>query len=470
MSALLKPALRHMLANRTTTRPARYENDEVFIAAVERLVEAQAKLLAQGTRQTLQRLWSAAGTTPDELTQIFDAIDWPTLCDELRFSDSRRGPLPLADSTLILKTATKPLAGGNVFAVNSPAYPTCVLRALEEIGQPPEKVPAPNTPGVEASAYIVEMTKDWSMALRVAALPEGTHFDPATYPKAVHDHVARELHVQAAGPYEVKTSTIVREELLGPVFRAAGAHGRNAELPLRVESGWIRTGPRAQSYRFLGAELDFLLAVRKMGGTPFLDMPRILVRERAHRKRLDHVRPRGASISGTSCSFLTHDGRELIGEELQWAASAIFGKTARVPEQLRGIFREVAATTIELAGANPAKVDYAVADMLVGRPGAGRTGRMPIGLLMRDEQGEMTSGWGAPGLTLADELVQRELIADAETHVARMRPGGRFDQAVSYLQAAGVQSMGLELRVRRIQREGLILATDIFLTRASLHV
>src|SRR5215218_6469974 len=105
-------------------RPERYERAQM-LDLIKRLVTHVAERMREGQAHTFNSLMAAAGDiTAEELVQLLDAVDWRACCDAVRLCDTESGSLPLTDSVLVLKTAPKPSAGPELFAVDSPAYPS----------------------------------------------------------------------------------------------------------------------------------------------------------------------------------------------------------------------------------------------------------------------------------------------------------------------------------------------------------
>ena len=468
---VLEPCLRNLEARGELIRPSSCPDTSSHIDALKVLHRTQIDISLEGQRPNLSALLERAEFTQSELYQLFDSVrDWAYFGDDLWLRPSERGSVPLDGCVCVLKSVPRETSGGNVFATKSPAYPTQVVDALRELDLlPPKRAPI-NATGSESTAYLMVMSPAWAFARRVKSLPEGTFFDPQSYPEEIRE-VARAALLERLGKYEVSTRAIVRDRMLGSLLRSIKAHGRASELPLRVESGLLRVGTRGVDFRFAGSDLELILHVEELHGIPFFDLPRAYPKTRRPRER--HRQPdldAPFRIKGEACSFLFGDDVELAPD---WIAYVAQGELGHFPlkRRLRGLFRIFSPTVVALGGADADSVEYLYAVTRVGRPKARPDKRVRIGILMRSVGGALTHGWGVrTNLHADDELAQRKLVEQAERHVHRMKPGGQFDQAVDDLRAAGVQKLGIELPVRRTQREGLIMNADVLAKRAVLHL
>ncbi len=449
-------------------KPERYTHEELQLA-VKRVVTCVARCMRDARPHTMSDLMAAIGdATVDEVIELLDAIDWWAFADAVRLCEGEHGCLTLRDSVLIVKSAAKACRGPELFAVDSPTYPHAVRTVLEPMGRLDGRSPPNNSFGVESSALLIEQGPGWTVGLRSAALPEGTKLDPRIYDLDVRDRVAEALWVSRGGEYLVDTEEIVRSVVIAPFFESVRRHGREHELPLPVESGCLQSGRHTERTFFVGGQLDLVLLIQRLGGMPFLDLPRVLVREQAYRaKRYQLVLDR-MSLQGANCSFLTSGGEDLAGYQLTMAASTARGG-ARLPRRLRNIFRSVDPVTLALADVDPKSIEYRHAPFHVGRPRTPRERRALVWLLVRLELGTPTSGWGLVGANLNDDLVLRETIARAERHVQRMRPDGEIHTYIKHMQTSGgLQATRARVPVRRGQREAIAHIADTVSTRALL--
>ena len=118
---------------------------------------------------------------------------------------------------------------------------------------------------------------------------------------------------------------------------------------------------------------------------------------------------------------------------------------------------------------DPQSVRYAVAQAMAGKGDAAIKDRTPVGLLVRDYQGQVASGWCVCGENIRDDKVaQCKSIARAENHLKRMAPKGPVESTFAHLRSGGVQSTGARKRAEIHARHSLRLGADILDTRATL--
>ena len=473
ISSILGPELDELGRSGGISAPPGHTGIEEAIDSMTILFRSQLELLRRGRRQTIKALTTESRNftsgAPFSSSKIHASlgsiVDWRGLIDDLRLRDSDHGRIPLGQSVITVKSAPWEASGSNVFPASSPAYPSEVEEELSRLGRLPATKARKNSAAVDSSIYLVETGPNgWTQVLRVEGMPEGTKWDPAEYDEDLRDLVAGALELQAGGAYTVSTDEILQGAVLS-FFESVRDAGRGAEMPRPVESGWLSSGPRSQSFRFLGGELEMIRLLQKMGTEPFFDLPRTLVNRRAYPRARQLTRtPMLPTIPAADCSFEIDDGRQIPGVRLPWAAQVAFGSTPTKDTQ--GVFQRVDATTTAMGGADPDTVEYAVANAKVGKLGASK--RFRAGLIVRNGP-EGMSGWGVPSKDFRKQLRQREAIEQAERHVARMRPDGLFHRAVAYVQDLGVQTMGLTVSDHKLWRESLVLAADVLLARAHFH-
>lgn len=454
---LFYPQLDELLADGDLTIPSRFSGREEGFEALWQVVETQMRLIREGRSQTIEALGTGSGRSGAQVHELLEAIsDWPALVHGLRFRNSDRGRLSIADGTFVLKTAQTTAYGPTVFAAASPAYPKDVHEILVACDLPHGSTRTQDA-AVDSALQLVETHPQVAFCLATATLPEGSqwdHTDTGPYPEEIRDEVKRALEDTAGAEYMVKTSEILREQVLGPFVSNRDRLGGRLDSGNPIESGWIGYGAKGFQQRFLGGELDTLRDLEKAGFSPFLDLPRTLL-------------PGPPAGSPSDCTFLI--GGEMIPAQLlTWAAQTAFGSKPPRP-QLRDSFRLVDRVALEMAGCDPEFVEYAYAVARVGKTGSRK--RRRILLLVRNDGGSL-SAWGIPGAEPKDDLdpILREAVARGEAHIARMRPDGGFQQTMERLQAAGLQTMGLKVPHHRMRRENLILAADLLLQRAMLHL
>ncbi len=484
---LLVPSLYKLMEKGIARPPRSYRGDtDTYAADLARLIVGQAEALNElrslrasddldqdEVQKELHRLhqknelleeWSGLSRT--RVDTLLASVESELLRDCLRFFECNLGEMPLDESTLVVTAAAKHINGANVFGGNFPSPPTSVRRLLSGLGiSAPNSCP-PNADAWETSLYLLEIGPRWVCVHRAASLVEGTYYDDEheDYPPYVREQVRALL--QSRGAYTVATDEIVREQLAS-WFDGVVANGVDLRQLIRVEGGWVPIGGNPPSrYRFLGDNLGLVCFIGRHTQSA-LDLPHVNGSHRPYPGARRLVASLGGiAIGAEGCVFMI-DGREkpLTPSELSWAASEIFQGPAE-PKRA-GVFKLVEPDVIERAGADPNVVAYAYAQTKVGKADD-RDGRgARIALLLRDELGDV-SGSGHPRIDLANEREQEQCIRQAEAYIARRRADGPDAQAIGYVQDAGLQTMGIERCDRRRDREGLVLAGDMFLTRAGL--
>jgi hypothetical protein len=467
--SILKPQLRDQLRSGSFTRPARFDSNEEAIDALAELVDTQLTLSLEGRKQTMGALATGANESAPQIREILAALgDWDELVDGLRMRRSDRGVVPFSKSVFVVKTAPHDASGPRVFPACSNAFPVQVEEVLARHGLLPEQPARRQSPATDSSAYLMEIGPLITQAMRVKGLPEKTQWDDSEeerYPAAIRAEIKEALELAAGGPYTVDTDTILREEVFDPFFERLATHGREAELPRPIESGWITFGPKGFEYRFLGGELWIMRYLQKKGVVPFLDLPRAMVKKRPFQGARNSVPVPNVPAAKEECIFeKIPDGRKLPGLMLGWAAGVTFGSIPGTPGT-QDFFRMVKETTVQMAGGDIDNVEYAVTNARVGKPDSNK--RTRVGLIMRNDSGSL-SGWGIPGYDFDKDIIRRIAIEQAEHHIRRMSPEGEFQREVEHLQRLGVQTMGILLASQRAQREGLILSGEGLRKRVEL--
>jgi hypothetical protein len=453
---LLNPELEDFHASGDLRIPSRFSSKEEAFDAIGSLFDAQISFLQRQQRQTINALAEETERSGPQVQELLEAIcDWPAFASGLRFRESNCGRLALDESAFVVKTAPALAYGPNVFGACSPAYQKEIKGVLELHGLPTGSR-RDNDKATDSTVYLVEANPKADFALAAAVLPEGTqwdHTDPERYPVEIQSEIRAALIATAGGTYEVSTNEILRKDIFGPFLTSRTRHGCESENRLPVESGWIGYGLKGASYRFLGGELKLISYLQKNGFVPFLDLPRNFL-------------PGFPKAPPLDCTFKLPDGREIRGTLLTWAAKVAFG-ILRPSRRVNDVFQLVEEATVEMAGADPGSVEYAVASAKVGKHESLK--RLGIGLLVRNDGGVL-SGWGIPKFEPDNDWQLRSAIEQAESHVARMRPDGGFQRTVERLQNAGLQTMGVKVPQHRKRREGLILGADVLLQRMLLHI
>jgi hypothetical protein len=454
---LLYPQLEDLLVDGALRIPGRFANKEEGFEAIWRLIKTQMSLIRDGRSQTIEALGTGSGRSGAQVQELLEAVsDWPGLIHGLRFRESDRGSLSIDGSTFVLKTAQATAYGPAVFAAASPAYPKEVQEVLAAHDLPQGSCRAQDA-AVDSAVHLVEVHPKVSLCLATATLPEGSQWDytdSGPYPEEISGQAKRALEDTAGAEYRVKTSMILKEQILDPFVANRDRLRGRREKGDPIESGWIGHGPKGAVQRFLGGELDTLRYLEDAGFAPFLDLPRTLL-------------PGPADGSPSTCTFLI-GGEVIPAVLLTWAAQTAFGSKAPRP-RLKDSFRLVNRVSLELAGCDPDLVEYAYALARVGKDGSRK--RRRILLLVRNDGGSL-SAWGIPRAEPKDDLdpILREAVIQGEAHIERMRPSGGYQQTLERLQPAGLQTMGVKVPHHRTRREHLILAADILLQRALLHL
>lgn len=454
---LLYPQLEELLVDGSFSIPNRFSSKEDCFEALWRIFAAQMRLIRDGKAQTITELGVASGRSGALVQELLASIsDWPALVHGLRFRHSDRGSLSVSDSTFVLKTAQAKAFGPTVFAAASPAFPKAVQEVLGAnhlwCGSTRSQDDA-----VDSALHLVEVHPQVSLCLATAPLPEGSQWDytdSGPYPSELREQIQEVLEDTAGAEYKVKIAEIIREHILEPFVANRDRHCKKRDAGLAIESGWVEHGLKGSRHRFLGGELDMLRDLQRAGFLPFLDLPRTLLPGPPHGPPID-------------CTFLI-DKQEIPAVLLTWTAQTAFG--SKPPSrQLKDAFRLVSRISLEMAGCDPDRVEYAYALAKVGKSGSRQ--RRRILLLVRNDGGSL-SAWGIPGAEPKDDLdpVLRRAVQQGEGHIARMRPSGGFQQTIERLQAAGLQTMGVKVPHHRFRRESLILGADLLLQRALLHL
>jgi hypothetical protein len=458
---VLLPELNALKSSGGFTPPARFNSDEDAIEALADLFDAQMILIETGKRQTMDALARATNSSGPQVQTLLAAVeDWDALAYGLRFRPSNRGAVGLDESVFVIKSEPWLSNGPSVFAACSPAFPKDVVGILEHYGVDTGSR-RPQDSAFDSTVYLVECNPELGgLVLAVAPLPEGTQWDCRDEdrypPELLGDEglleVKEALEATAGYEYEVSTSAILDASIFGPLRTAIADHDCSPRAPMPIESGWISFGEEGNRHHFLGGELGVIHALRKAGFAPFFDVPR----------NLSAGFPGAAPLS---CTFKLRDGRVMPGEFLFWAARSTFGMCPPPPD-FKGVFRPVADATLEMAGADPANVEYASTNARIGKRDAPR--RFRAGLLARNDAGTLTI-WGVPGKEFGagdDDVTLRTAIAQAEQSVLRMKPEGTVQATVERMQDAGLQRTGVKLFMQRRRREGFLCAADILRARA----
>jgi len=451
-SKLLVPLLEDQVSLGKLRIPPRFDSAEEGIDALAWLFDEQMMLIEKGENQNLQYLAEATDRSRPQVEELLAAItDWRAVVHGLRLRPSNRGSIGLEDSVFVLKTAHWIASGPGVFAACSPAYPPLVKEVLEryahDTGSRRQNDPAP-----DSELFLVECNPKFTEAWDAAPLPEGTQWDheDERYAEEVREDVREALEATAGADYTVSTPKIAREEIVHPFVSSLLAHGvKPKDLP--VESGSISYG--RDMNRCLGGELETLIYLQRNGFSPFLDIPHTLLPGLVKGPELE-------------CFFEFSGSKRLLpGAMLSWAAGEAFGGP-RLPSPHKSVFRRVERGLLEMSGADPEAVGYAVAKARVGKQDAVR--RLRIGMLVRNEAGVLKA-WGIPRMDCADDLQVRQAIERAERNVARMNPAsGEVQRTFERLQDAGLQRTGSKKFEIRQRREKFLLAAAMLRTRILL--
>jgi hypothetical protein len=452
----LRPQLIDLASSQAFNVPSRFDSLEEAIEALAELFEAQLLLLGQGSRQTMDGLAAATNRSGAQVHELLAAVeDWEALVYGLRFRPSDRGSVGLDKSVLIIKTAPWQAKGPNVFPACSPAYPKEISEVLADHGLCTGSTRS-NDDATDSALYLIESNPLFCLALGSVGLPEGTQWDHENterYPAEISEEIEEVLQIIAGSEYETRTSKILETDVIGQFVANRARHRPEDRRTLRVESGCVCSSMEGESRRFLGGELDMVRFLQKSGLLPFLDLPHSLV-------------PGPMLAESLDCTFKVDDGRIIAGDLLTWSAKSTFG-ICNPPPNAKDVFVLVKKAILQMAGADPEAVEYAVARARVGKKDARK--RLGVGLLVRNDGGAL-SGWGIPGFDCNDDQQVRQAIAYAEQNAARMRPDGAVQETIERLQDAGLQRTGVKLADHRHRREGLIRAADVLRIRALLGV
>lgn len=460
---ILEPALEEMIGDGTLVLPTRFASREETLAEMVKLFETQMLFLEKGVVLLPEHLMAATDRSYARVQRLLAAIrDWDALVHGLRYRESDRGRPDERGSVFVVKTAEAFATGPAVFGACSPAYPTQVKAILEAHGLPAGSS-RPHDPALDSAVYVIEVNPEFVFVLACEVLPEGSqwdYLDRDRYPEEIRELVRKELERKAGGKYRVRTTEILREKVFQPLLTSRARFLRDAALALGVESGWLGYGPEGDRHRhrFLGGELDVIKDLHKGRLDPFFDIPRTMLRD-------GDLKLRGEDMP--DCVF-EKDGLVLEGRSLTWAARMTLEGISG-GAKMRDFFESVPDAIVEMAGAEPDQVEYAIARAKAGKAGSLRKTRM--GLLARYD-GTFLSGWVVPRLYASDDadLGVREAVARAERHVVNLSPTGAVQTTVEAMQKVGIQQLGVNLASQRERREGLIRACAVLLERMRLHL
>jgi hypothetical protein len=445
-----------------------------FVEELRRIFELALELRRAGLPIDPEGLAAGLDLSQAQLmTRLGRVGDWNRLVDEVRLRRTTRGALPLRGSILVLKGDPFLRTGANIFGVASRSIPGAVIGALAEEGLAPENA-SPNVTATENPAWLIEVGPGWSLALRIEPLPQDTWFDPERYERefGTRERAIAEEELRRIHKYKPRsTRRIVGEDVFGSLFASIIRAGRTA-AGVTVESGCLPHGVFGREELFIGSRLDQAMAIESHGARAFLDLARLSAGDPGTRRR-----PEGRPWSGylgigeATCVFDLEGG---LGGVLQsWdmalAASAALGLAEGDPRSA-GIFRPADRRMVAEACQAPGEVNYAVAQ--VGARKAGERGGhwRQVGLLVGSRAGMLPSGWSVPFADMRTPSNQREVIAMAEAHIARMGPDGAVAETMGRLRGAGVQGSQARTRPHVQALNGLIFATDILDLRSRLYI